>query len=151
MWDAGLAHRDIKPGNLLVRDGRVLLIDVAFAAVRPTPWRQAVDLANMMLTFALCSSAEQVYDRALRVFTPEEIGEAFAASRGVTIPTQLRALLKADDRDLLGRLRQLAPATPLVAIQRWSVRRVVLTLSVLVGGLMATALLVANLQLAGLL
>lgn len=39
MWDAGLAHRDIKPSNILVRDGKVLLIDVAFAAVRPTPWR----------------------------------------------------------------------------------------------------------------
>jgi len=35
MWDAGIAHRDIKPSNILVRDGRVLLIDVAFAAVAP--------------------------------------------------------------------------------------------------------------------
>ena len=60
MWDAGLAHRDIKPSNLLVRDGRVLLIDVAFAAVRPTPRRQAVDLANMMLTLALASTPEHV-------------------------------------------------------------------------------------------
>ena len=87
MWDAGLAHRDIKPGNVLVRDGRVLLIDVAFAEVRPTPWRQAVDLANMMLTLALCSSAEQVYEPGAAMFTPDEIGEAFAASRGVTIPS----------------------------------------------------------------
>jgi len=46
LWDAGLAHRDIKPANLLVRDGRLLLIDVAFVETRPTPWRQAVDLAN---------------------------------------------------------------------------------------------------------
>ena len=60
IWDAGLAHRDIKPSNLLVRDGRVLLIDVAFAAVRPTPRRQAVDLANMMLTLALASTPEHV-------------------------------------------------------------------------------------------
>jgi tRNA A-37 threonylcarbamoyl transferase component Bud32 len=49
LWDAGLAHRDIKPANLLVRDGRLLLIDVAFVEARPSPWRQAVDLANMML------------------------------------------------------------------------------------------------------
>ena len=67
MWDAGLAHRDIKPANLLVRDGHLLLIDVAFAEVRPTPWRQAVDLANMMLCLALRSSAEHVYQRALQL------------------------------------------------------------------------------------
>ena len=57
LWDAGLAHRDIKPANLMVRDGHILLIDVAFAELRPTPWRQAVDLANMMLCLALRSSA----------------------------------------------------------------------------------------------
>ena len=66
LWEAGLAHRDIKPANLLVRDGRLLLIDVAFIELRPTPWRQAVDLANMMLCLALRSSPELVYQRALR-------------------------------------------------------------------------------------
>ena len=55
MWDAGLAHRDIKPANLMVRDGQLLLIDVAFAQVRPSPWREAVDLANMMLVLAVRS------------------------------------------------------------------------------------------------
>ena len=69
MWNAGLAHRDIKPANLMVRDGHILLIDVAFAELRPTPWRQAVDLANMMLCLALRSSAQQVYERARRQFT----------------------------------------------------------------------------------
>ena len=65
LWDAGLAHRDIKPANLLVRDGQLLLIDVAFIELRPTPWRQAVDLANMMLCLALRSSPRLVYERAL--------------------------------------------------------------------------------------
>ena len=53
LWEAGLAHRDIKPANMLVRDGRSALIDSAFGELRPRPWRQAVDLANMMLVLAL--------------------------------------------------------------------------------------------------
>ncbi|HZQ83905.1 MAG TPA: phosphatase PAP2 family protein [Acidimicrobiales bacterium] len=130
MWDAGVAHRDIKPSNLLVRDGGVVLIDVAFAAVRPTPWRQAVDLANMMLTLALVSSAEQVYRRALRVFTPDDIAEAFAASRGVTVPAQLKARLHADGRRLDDAFRALAPTRAPVAVQRWTVRRVTSTIGV---------------------
>ena len=64
MWEIGLAHRDIKPANLLVRDGMLFVIDTAFAEVRPSPWRQAVDLANMMLVLGLRTSAEQVYARA---------------------------------------------------------------------------------------
>jgi tRNA A-37 threonylcarbamoyl transferase component Bud32 len=151
LWDAGLAHRDIKPANVLVRDGRVLLIDVAFAEIRPTPWRQAVDLANMMLTLALCTSPERVYERALRVFSPDEISEALAASQGVTIPSQLRSLLREHADDLLGRFRALAPPRPPVAIQHWSVRRAVLTVGVLAGSVVALGLVAANLRLAGLL
>ena len=37
LWDAGLAHRDVKPANLLVRDGRMLLIDVALRRALPDP------------------------------------------------------------------------------------------------------------------
>ena len=53
LWDAGLAHRDIKPANLMVHDGQLIVIDVAFAQLRPSPWREAVDLANMMLVLAV--------------------------------------------------------------------------------------------------
>jgi tRNA A-37 threonylcarbamoyl transferase component Bud32/membrane-associated phospholipid phosphatase len=135
LWDAGLAHRDIKPANLLVQDGRVLLIDVAFAQVRPSPWRQAVDLANMMLVLALRSDAETVYGRATRLFSPDEISEAFAATRGLTLTSQLRAQMKADGRDLVGEFRDLAPYRPPIRIQRWTVRRLAMTLGVLLGGL----------------
>jgi tRNA A-37 threonylcarbamoyl transferase component Bud32 len=124
MWDAGVAHRDIKPSNILVQDENVLLIDVAFAAVRPTPWRQAVDLTNMMLTLALTSTPEHVYQRALQVFAADDVAEAFAASRSITIPSQLRALLRADGRDLIGCFRQLAPQRSPVPVQLWSIRRV---------------------------
>ena len=144
MWDVGLAHRDIKPANLMVQDGHLKLIDVFFVQVRPSPWRQAVDLANMMLVLGLRSDARRVYDRALEYFTPQEIGEAFAATRGVASPTQLRSMLKEDGRDLLEEFRSLAPPYPPVRIQRWSVRRVGLALWVLFLGLIALSLVVTN-------
>ncbi|HWM97105.1 MAG TPA: hypothetical protein VNO54_08620 [Streptosporangiaceae bacterium] len=131
LWDAGLAHRDIKPANLLVRDSRLLLIDVAFAEARPTPWRQAVDLANMMLCLALQSRAELVYRRALRQFTVEEITEGFAAARGLALPSQLRRMLREQGRDLHGEFVQLLPERPRpIRIQRWSARRAGLLLLV---------------------
>jgi tRNA A-37 threonylcarbamoyl transferase component Bud32/membrane-associated phospholipid phosphatase len=125
LWDAGLAHRDVKPANLLVRDGRMLLIDVAFVEARPTPWRQAVDLANMMLCLALRSSPERVYQRALRYFTVEEIGEGFAAARGLALPSQLRQMLRDQGRDLHAEFVKLLPAPPQpIRMQQWSARRV---------------------------
>ena len=109
LWDAGIAHRDIKPGNLMVRGGQLLLIDVAFAQVRPSPWRQAVDLGNMMLVLAVRTDPARVYRQALNYFTEAELAEAFAATRGVASPTQLRAFIKRDPRDLLAEFRALAP------------------------------------------
>jgi membrane-associated phospholipid phosphatase len=126
MWDVGLSHRDIKPANLMVQDGQLKVIDVFFVQVRPSPWRQAVDLGNMMLVLALRSDAQTVYEAALRYFTPDELAEAFAATRGVASPTQLRQELKRDGRDLLERFRAMAPARRPIGLQRWSVRRVAL-------------------------
>jgi membrane-associated phospholipid phosphatase/tRNA A-37 threonylcarbamoyl transferase component Bud32 len=140
LWDAGIAHRDIKPGNLMVRDGELLLIDVAFVQVRPSPWRQAVDLGNMMLVLAVCNDPDRVYQRALAYFTPDELAEAFAATRGVASPTQLRAFMKRDPRDLLGTFRGLAPPREPIALQRWSFRRVGLALVVFGGIVLAVTL-----------
>ena len=131
LWDAGIAHRDIKPGNLMVRGGELLLIDVGLVQGRPSPWRQAVDLGNMMLVLALRTDPERVYRRALRYFTPDELAEAFAATRGMASPTQLRALMKRDPRDPLGAFRALAPQRPPIVLQRWSIRRVALAAAML--------------------
>jgi tRNA A-37 threonylcarbamoyl transferase component Bud32 len=144
LWEVGLAHRDIKPANLMVSDGRVYLIDAAFSQVRPSPWRQAVDLGNMMLVLACRSDAERVYRRALRLFTPDDVAEAFAATRGVASPTQLRSALKADRRDLIGEFRRLAPDRPRISLQRWSFARVALTVGVVV------ALILATIQVVGM-
>ena len=141
LWDAGLAHRDIKPANLLVREDRLLLIDSAFAEVRPSPWRQAVDLANMMLVLALRTDVQRVYSRARLIFTDDEIAEAFAATRGITMPTQLRRMMRQQGRRLHEEFRQLLPTKPKpIRIQRWSWRRVGLLVAVGVGVVVGVAI-----------
>jgi hypothetical protein len=127
-----------------VRDGRLLLIDVAFVEARPTPWRQAVDLANMMLCLALRSSAERVYRRALGFFTVQEITEAFApltlagagrsplAALGLALPSQLRGMLRAQGGNLYADFVRLLPSPPRpIRMQRWSARRVGLWAAIL--------------------
>jgi tRNA A-37 threonylcarbamoyl transferase component Bud32 len=151
LWEAGLAHRDIKPANLLVRDGRLYLIDVFFTEVRPSPWRQGVDLANMLLVLALGSDPEHVYERALRQFTVQEVTEAFAATRGLTIPSQLRRMLRAQARDLHAEFLRLLPEPPRpIVIQRFSPRRIGLVLGVLAGAFLAVGFLMSNLDGLGL-
>ena len=144
MWDEGLAHRDIKPANLMVLDGELKLIDVFFVQVRPSPWRQAVDLANMMMVLGLRSDATRVYEHALRLFTPDEIAEAFSATRGVASPTQLRTMMKEDGRDLLAEFQALAPQRAPMKIQRWSVRRILLTIGVVLMAFIVFGLIASN-------
>jgi tRNA A-37 threonylcarbamoyl transferase component Bud32/membrane-associated phospholipid phosphatase len=143
LWEAGLAHRDIKPANVLVRDGQLLIIDSAFAQLRPSPWRQAVDLANMMLVLALRTDAPRVYARAREQFTDAEIAEAFAATRGLTMPSQLRRMLRSQGEDLHTEFMTLMPyrLRP-VRIQRWSIRRLGLSAVVICGATLAAILAV---------
>jgi len=138
LWDWGLAHRDLKPANMLVVDGRLQIIDVSGLEVRPSPWRQAVDLANMMLVMALRSDAPKVYEIALRYFTPEDVAEAFASAQGMAIPTELQRYLKEDPRDLLAEFRELAPPSRPISIQRWSTRRIGLTVGVVGSAIILT-------------
>ncbi len=149
LWDAGVAHRDIKPANLLVRDGHVYVIDAFFCQVRPSAWRQSVDLANMMLVLALGSETGRVYEAALRRFTPDDVAEAFAATRGVTLPSQLRAMVMRDERSLAKEFSLLAPARRRIPVQRWTLRRVALSGALLAGAVIAIATTLQHLRSAG--
>jgi tRNA A-37 threonylcarbamoyl transferase component Bud32/membrane-associated phospholipid phosphatase len=145
MWDTGIAHRDIKPANLMVCYDKLFLIDVAFGQIRPSAWREAVDLANMMLVLALKTNAQHVYERACEVFTPDEIAEAFAATHGITSPTQLRSYLHEDGRPLLDEFRELAPPRDPIPIQRWTLRRVALLAAVVGAALLLLTIVVTSL------
>jgi tRNA A-37 threonylcarbamoyl transferase component Bud32 len=148
LWDAGMAHRDIKPANVMVSEGRVVLIDPAFATIRPSAWRQAVDLANMMIILALRNSPERVYERTLRYFSPDDVAEAFAAMRSVTIPSQSRSSLALFKRtqgiDIVARFRELAPARERISLQRWSFRRAWLTVGAIFAILFLISLVIDN-------
>ncbi len=153
MWDAGLAHRDIKPANVMVQDRKVYLIDVAFATIRPSPWRQAVDLANMMIILGLRHDPEHVYQEAMKLFSEDDIAEAFAATRGITMPSQSRsankALVKGGGSDLVETFRSMAPPSDPISVQRWGRRRILLTLAAALGALMFVSLIIENLTGAG--
>jgi membrane-associated phospholipid phosphatase/tRNA A-37 threonylcarbamoyl transferase component Bud32 len=132
LWHAGLAHRDIKPANLLVQDGHVRLIDTFLTEVHSSPWRQAIDLANMMLVLALGASPERVYQRALHQFTVNDIAEAFAVRQGRAMPSQVRQLLSGRAADLHAEFVRLLPTPPQpIRMQRWTARRVGLWAAIL--------------------
>lgn len=131
------------------------MIDVAFGTIRPSPWRQAVDLANMMVILALRTNPELVYERALLQFAPEDIAEAFAATRSVTLPSQSRsslAILKKESGvDLVEEFRSLAPPTEQISIQRWSSRRIGLTVVAVFLAMLGISLVVSEVSGGGLL
>jgi len=154
LWDAGLAHRDVKPANVMVKDGQVRMIDVAFGTIRPSPWRQAVDLANMMIILGLRSDPEHVYERALHYFAPEDIAEAFAATRSITIPSQSRSHLKGRQKkegiDVVERFQTLSPHREPITIQRWSGRRIGLAIGAAFALALLISLVIENLRIGGL-
>jgi hypothetical protein len=101
------------------------------------------------VVLALRTSPETVYQEALGLFSPEEIAEAFAATRGITVPSQLRAEISKDGRDLVGAFRALAPARAPIRIQRWTVRRLGVTVGVFFGAAIVVSLLWSNLSVIG--
>jgi tRNA A-37 threonylcarbamoyl transferase component Bud32 len=148
---AGAAHRDVKPSNVLAQGENVVLVDVSFGELRPSWWRQAVDLANMLLVLALLAGPQRTLVRARRVFADGELAEALAAAGPVTVPRQLRRRVEESGRDLLGELRELLPAHPRIRVQRWSALRVGLAVATFAAAALATVILWTNLRAGGLL
>jgi hypothetical protein len=149
LWRARVSHRDVKPSNVLVRPDGVWLIDVAFGEVRPSAWRRSVDLANMMLVLALRTDPGRVLARASVAFETAEVAAAFASTHAVTLPSQLRALLHADGRDLVGWFRAALPPVPRVRVQRWTPRRIGIAVAAFGGVTGVVALLWLNLNATG--
>jgi hypothetical protein len=106
----------------------------------------------MMLCMATRSSPERVYRRALLQFNDDEIAEAFAATSGITMPSQLRREMRVQGRDLHAEFLRLLPEWPTpIAIQRWSIRRVGLMAGVALLALVALLAALSTFESAGLL
>lgn len=89
----------------------------------------------------------EVYGRARLLFSDSEIAEAFAATRGLTMPSQLRRMIREHGRDLHAEFTKLLPERlPPIRIQRWTVRRVGLLVGVVVLAVLASQLVVALLR-----
>jgi hypothetical protein len=129
----------------------VVLIDVSFGELRPSRWRQAVDLANMLLVLALAAGPAAVLERAERFFDANELAEAFATTSSLTVPRQLRRMLDAREDDLVAAFRDLLPSRPTIIVQRWSTRRVLLAVGAVGGALLIVVVAVLNLRAGGLL
>jgi hypothetical protein len=151
LWQAGAAHRDVKPSNVLARGEHVYLVDVSFGELRPSRWRQAVDLANMMLTLALSVGPERVVGRARGQLDAQDLAEAFAATSPLTMPRQLRQLVELSGRDLVGEFRAVLPPHEPIRVQRWGLRRVLLAVGTLGGGVAVAVVVALNLRAGGLL
>jgi hypothetical protein len=144
----------IKPFNLEGSGGSTPLRitvkgdpETAFGELRPSPWRQAVDLGNMMLVLALRTSPERVYARARHQFSVAEITEAFAATRGLTMPSQLRQMMRQQGRDLHAEFVALLPEPPHpIRIQQWTMRRVALIVGLVIVAVPLTVIVVTMLN-----
>jgi hypothetical protein len=114
-----------------------------------------VDLANMMVILALRTSAARVYERALVQFAPQDIAEAFAATRSITLPSQSRSSLSILKReqgiDIVEEFRRLAPPTEPISIQRWSPRRIALTTGAILGSVLVLQVIWAEVTGTGIL
>jgi hypothetical protein len=86
-----------------------------------------------------------VYEAARRRFSPDDIAEAFAATKGVTVPGQLRTMVMADPRPLAKDFSRRAPDRSRIPVQRWTIRR--LLLSAILAGVALAAVVSAVLSL----
>ena len=99
----------------------------------------------MMLTLALRTRSRPRLRACDPAVHARRVAEAFAAARGLAIPTQVSEKLKEDPRPILDRFRELAPPRAPVSIQVWSLRRIAITAVALVGVIVLASMVLTSL------
>jgi hypothetical protein len=139
LWDAGLAHRDIAGRTCSSSAGGCAGHRRVGAGDPSLPVAAGRRPGKHDAVLALRSDPDRVYERALASFSPEEIGEAFAAAQGWRSPPS-PAAPETGRTGSHRSLRALAPPHARISIQRWSASRVLLTAAVAVGLVVAGVL-----------
>lgn len=73
---AGLAHRSLRAANVLLADGRPVLIDFGFGETSASPRAMAIDVAELMTSLAVLAGVGPVVASVSRTLTPEQLDSA---------------------------------------------------------------------------
>lgn len=90
---AGLAHRDLRAANLIVRDSEVWLIDFGFAETSTDPQLVRLDLVELLASTAAIVGQERAVDAAIAVLGREAWSDALPFIQPLAVSTATRTAL----------------------------------------------------------
>jgi undecaprenyl-diphosphatase len=106
---AGLAHRALRAGNILVTDSGPVIVDLGRAEAPAEPRLKALDRAELLVSLAEIVGADRATATAAAVLTPEELATAAPYLQPLALSAATR---KSASKSLLKELRdEVAAAT----------------------------------------
>jgi glycosyltransferase 2 family protein len=90
---AGIAHRAVSAGSLLVRDGRVTVVDLRRANRNAEPSLLAADVAQLLASVAVLVGIERTVAAAARVVPRERLAASLAYLQPVILPGDVTTAL----------------------------------------------------------
>jgi uncharacterized protein (TIRG00374 family) len=105
---AGLAHRALRAGNVLVTDDGPVILDLGGAEAPADPRLKAIDRAELLVSLAELVGAERATATAAAVLTPDELAAAAPYLQPLALSTATR---KRASKSLLKELRDAVAAT----------------------------------------
>ena len=88
---ANLAHRSLRAGNVLVSEGRPVIVDFGFGTAAPDNRLRAIDRAELMASLAPLVGAQRTVAAAARTLEPGELSEAVRFLQPLALSASTRA------------------------------------------------------------
>jgi undecaprenyl-diphosphatase len=102
MHETRLAHRALRAANILVADGRPVIIDFGFSVESAPPRTQAIDRAELLVSLAELVGVSPAVEAAAAVLTPADLGAALPYLQPLALSSATR---RAASKSLLQALR----------------------------------------------